>query len=465
MKYSASLPLIVAAATQAFVIPNEAITEQLALQQPEPVHDHDQWSSWLDNIPSMDDLRSSAEDTFSSAVDAVSDGAKSLIDSLPDFDFDFEITDFFSPSLEVERERPGKGHKGHHGHHGGEPHDGSNLTVYQAIHASKYSTKFAALVDEYPDLVQTLNSTKHNLTAFVPVDKAFEKIPEHHKKPSKEFIEKVLEYHVVPGFYSAKRVLVSHTLPTLVKEDALGGKAQRLRTSVSLFGVRVNFYSKVVVANIVVKNGVIHGIDSILVPPPPATRIIQLFPAKFSTLLLAAEKTGLAKDIGDVKTTGGTLFAPTNWAFEKLGPGANAFLFNTEKGLGYLKALLKYHTVANETLYSDEYYGRSDVDAETAQFHVDLPTLLDDKSLSIDIARWGGLIDIRINGFTHVSIQDGIAKDGVIQVVSSVLIPPHGGKGHESSSYVDGDEITVEELMERLEPFLEKEDKTFIGEL
>jgi hypothetical protein len=52
----------------------------------------------------------------------------------------------------------------------------------------------------------------------------------------------------------------------------------------------------------------------------------------------------------------------------------------------------------------------------------------------------------------------------VIQVVSSVLIPPHGGEGHETS-YVDGDEITVDELMERLEPFLEKEDKTFIGEL
>ncbi|KAK9773364.1 putative Fasciclin domain-containing protein [Seiridium cardinale] len=454
MRYTTLLPLA-AAVTQAFVIPNEVIAQQLALD-PEPAHD--EWS-WWDSIPSLDDLRSSAEDTFSSALDAVDAGSKSLLDSLPEFDF--EVPDFLSSSLE--REHPGKGRKGHHGHRG--HHGPSNLTIYQAIQFSKYSTKFAKLVDEYPDIVKALNSTKHNITAFVPTDKAFDKIPEHHKKPSKEFIEKVIEYHLVPGLYPAGRILASHTLPTAVKEDALGGKPQRLRVSIGLFGLRVNFYSKVVVANIFVKNGVIHGVDSILVPPPPAPRIISLFPQKFSTLLLAGEKTGLGKELHGLRSTGGTLFAPTNWAFEKLGPGANAFLFNTEKGLGYLKALLKYHTVVNETLYSDAYYGKEgsdDINTESSQNHIDLPTLLEDKNLSIDIARWGGFITFKINGFTRVSIQDAIAKDGVIQVLSSVLIPPHEHHGQ----YVDGQHIEVEELIERLEPFLEnKKEHLTVGEL
>jgi uncharacterized surface protein with fasciclin (FAS1) repeats len=176
-------------------------------------------------------------------------------------------------------------------------------------------------------------------------------------------------------------------------------------------------------------------------------------------------KTGLGKELHGLNTIGGTLFAPTNWAFEKLGPGANAFLFNTEKGLGYLKALLKYHIVVNETLYSDAYYGRdggSNVDTETSQYHIDLPTLLEEKSLSIDIARWAGFITFKINGFTQVSIQDGIAQDGVIQVVSSVLIPPHEHHG----AYVDGEEIEVEELIERLEPFLDnKKEPISVGEL
>ncbi|KAH6651877.1 Fasciclin domain-containing protein [Truncatella angustata] len=444
MRYTTILPFA-AAATWAFVIPNEVIADQIALET-EPIHD--EWS-WWDSVPSLGDLRSSAEDVSSTALNAVHDGAKSLVDSLPEIDF--EIPDFLITSWESEH--PGKGRKGHHGHHG--HHEASNLTVYQAIQESKYSTRFAKLVDEYPDIVKVLNSTHHNITAFIPTDKAFEKIPDHHKEPPKDFIEKVLEYHVVPGLYPAGRILASHTLPTLVKEDALGDKPQRLRVSIGLFGLRVNFYSKVVVANIFVKNGVIYGVDSILVPPPPAPRIISLFPQKFSTLLLAGEKTGLGKELhGLPKTTGGTIFAPTNWAFEKLGPGANAFLFNTEKGLGYLKALLKYHIVINETLYSDAYYGKddkSDVNSESAQYHIDLPTLLDEKSLSIDIARWGGFISFKINGFTRVSIQDGVAKDGVVQVLDSVLIPPHEHHG----DYIDGEEIEVEELVERLEPFLE----------
>jgi hypothetical protein len=68
-----------------------------------------------------------------------------------------------------------------------------------------------------------------------------------------------------------------------------------------------------------------------------------------------------------------------------------------------LTALLKYHVVANQTLYSDAFYKAKDVeekgchgreegevgeeDIPKGYFHVDLPTLLDEKSLSIDVAR------------------------------------------------------------------------------
>ncbi|KAI0130188.1 Fasciclin domain-containing protein [Xylariales sp. AK1849] len=446
MRYTTLLPF--AAAAAAFVIPDEVTAQRISLDA-RPSHDE---GSWWDSIPSLYDLRSSVEDTFSSAVDAFDASAKSFSDALPEIDV--TIPDFLPREHD---HHPGKGRKGHHGT--------SNLTVYQAIQKSKYSTKFAKLIDEYPDMVEALNSTSHNVTAFVPTDKAFEKIPEHHEKPSKEFIKKVLEYHIVPGLFTAGRVLVSHTLPTALKEEELGGNPQRLRVSVGLFGLRVNFYSKVVVANLFTTNGVIHGVDSILVPAPRAGKILSLFPSKFSTLLLAAEKTGLEKELHGLKTTGATFFSPTNWAFQKLGTHANAFLFNTEKGLGYLKALLKYHTVINETLYSDAYYGkdgRKDVDTSSGHYHVDLPTLLDDKSLSIDIARWGGFITVKINGFTRVSIQDAVSKDGVIHVVDSVLIPPHSHHG----KYIDGEEIEVEELVERLEPYLEnKKNEGLFGEL
>jgi len=119
-----------------------------------------------------------------------------------------------------------------------------------------------------------------------------------------------------------------------------------------------------------------------------------------------------------------------------------------------LKALMLYHAAENFTLYSDAYYppeGQSSI--PKSRFHVDLETGLRGKSLSIDVIRFGRMVDMRINGFNHVSIMDGIAKDGVIQVVPDVLIPPKTPGVFEESS----DQLTVEELKERLEPYV-KED-------
>lgn len=121
----------------------------------------------------------------------------------------------------------------------------SNLTIYETIKESPYTTKFAALVDEHESIVEILNSTKANYTLFVPTDEAFEHIP-HDKKPSKEFIEAILKYHIGEGLYPAGRILATHTIPTTLDEDWLGGQPQRLRSRVGLFGVKLNFYDKVI---------------------------------------------------------------------------------------------------------------------------------------------------------------------------------------------------------------------------
>jgi len=353
-------------------------------------------------------------------------------------------------------------HHPHHPPHHGKPrhphHGKPNLTVYELINTSKYTTKLAKLINGYPDLVEILNGTAANYTIFAPTDKAFEKIPKQHEKPNKELIRNVLAYHVSPDFYPAGRVLLSHTIPTSYGEERLGGEPQRLRLGLSLKGLTVNFYSHVVAANIFGTNGVIHGVDHILLPPPPALHIISLLPGEFSTLSLGLAKTGLESAIATAKHTGGTLFAPTNFAFKKLGPRINAFLFSSY-GEKYLKALLKYHIVANQTLYSDAFYNAKDIESSEIDsesfpkgvFHVDLPTLLHEHSLSIDVGRFGGLINIRINGYNDVAVQDGIASDGVIQIPRSVLIPPKSPGG---VAYM-GEDLTVEDLKERLEPFIE----------
>lgn len=86
-----------------------------------------------------------------------------------------------------------------------------------------------------------------------------------------------------------------------------------------------------------------------------ATDTVGFIPSVFSTFDLGLLKTGLFERLNKTSThTGGTFFVPTNSAFKKLGPCANAFLFS-RWGEKHLEALLKYHIVFNHTLYSDAY--------------------------------------------------------------------------------------------------------------
>lgn len=58
-----------------------------------------------------------------------------------------------------------------------------------------------------------------------------------------------------------------------------------------------------------------------------------------------------------------------------------------------------------------------------------------------------------------MSVQDGIAEDGVIHVVSDVIVPPKKLPGVAEVQYWSGEEeMTVEELKERLAPMMAKKD-------
>ncbi|RDW92536.1 FAS1-containing protein [Coleophoma crateriformis] len=467
MKLIHVLPL--AALTSAFVLPDEQMTSQMIIQPKEAS------KSILSKLPTLSDIKDSVKEIVEVSGNALdnafhaashyhekSKSSFSCFQSMTAFDVKGwlesgeYITDDFIDHEDEDHPHPPH-HRPDHPPHHKKPHHGHgkpNLTVYELIAKSKYTTKLAKLINEYPDLVETLNGTAANYTVFAPTDKAFAKIPKDHK-PSKEVIKKILAYHVSPDFYPAGRVLVTHTIPTALGEDTLGGEPQRLRVGLGLRGLTVNFYSRIIAVNIFGTNGVIHGVDSILLPPPPSLKIISLLPGDFSTLSLGLEKTGLFDAIKKAPHEGGTFFAPNNWAFKKLGTRANAFLFSSY-GEKYLKALLKYHVVANQTLYSDAFYKAKDAlasgELESAgipkgRFHIDLPTLLDDKSLAIDVVRFGGIIQIRINGFNHIAVQDGIARDGVIHVLSSILIPPKTPGG----AHYMGEEIEVEDLKERLD--------------
>jgi hypothetical protein len=75
----------------------------------------------------------------------------------------------------------------------------------------------------------------------------------------------------------------------------------------------------------------------------------------------------------------------------------------------------------------------------------------------VDIAHFHRLVTIKINGFTRVATSDVIAKDGTIHILHDVLIPP---KRPASTDFEEPQELTVDELVGRLDPYIDSQEST-----
>lgn len=136
----------------------------------------------------------------------------------------------------------------------------SNDLVETAVAAGQFKTLAAAL--EAADLIDALKGTGP-FTVFAPTDEAFAKLPagtvEALLKPeNKDKLKAVLMYHVVPGSVTADQVtkLDGRSVKTLQ------GSSLKVKTS---HGVKVD-NSNVTQTDIKASNGVIHVIDTVLMP-------------------------------------------------------------------------------------------------------------------------------------------------------------------------------------------------------
>jgi len=131
--------------------------------------------------------------------------------------------------------------------------------VDTAISAGTFSTLAAAL--EAGDLVGTLKADGP-YTVFAPNDDAFAKLPagtvESLLLPeNKDKLVAILTYHVVPGKVSAADVVTMQTAPTVNGDD--------LSIRVVDETVFIND-SRVVATDIGASNGVIHVVDTVILP-------------------------------------------------------------------------------------------------------------------------------------------------------------------------------------------------------
>ena len=130
--------------------------------------------------------------------------------------------------------------------------------VETALAANNFSTLVTAL--GAAGLIETLKSDGP-FTVFAPSDAAFAKVPQQTfaellQPENKNKLAAILTYHVVPGKITSHEVIEKNSATTLLGQDVRISRQD---------GVKIN-QAKLIVTDVEATNGVIHIIDSMLMP-------------------------------------------------------------------------------------------------------------------------------------------------------------------------------------------------------
>lgn len=289
--------------------------------------------------------------------------------------------------------------------------------VEAAIAAGSFSTLVAAV--EAAGLVETLQG-EGPFTVFAPTDAAFSALPagtvEQLLEDPTGALKDILLYHVIAGEVGVVDVL--NSIGTSV--NMVNGKP----LAISISGRQVVVGSAGFVAtDIKTSNGVIHVIDSVLLPPstsepapaaapepaPAASTLPDIVETavgagSFTTLVAAVQAAGLVETLQGEGPF--TVFAPTDDAFAALPAGTVESLLADPSGA--LTDILLYHVLSDKVL-AEDVVALDNTAVTTVNGDYFVVRLSDG--------------NVKINDATVVT-TDIETSNGVIHVIDSVLIPP-----------------------------------------
>ena len=271
-----------------------------------------------------------------------------------------------------------------------------------AVEDGRFETLVAAL--QAADLVSTL-SGEGPFTVFAPTDDAFAALPDGVVAGLLEDIPsltEVLTYHVVSGTVLAETVVGLTSAATLQGEEVT---IEVIDGTVKIDGATV------LITDIIGSNGVIHVIDSVILPTeiaaslssPEVTKTIvdiAVEDGRFETLVAALQAADLVSTLSGEGPF--TVFAPTDDAFAALPEGT---VDNLLADIPALTNVLTYHVVAGSVL-AEQVAGLSS--AKTLQ------------GSDVGVSVMGGNVII---DNAMVVIADIIGSNGVIHVIDKVLLP------------------------------------------
>ncbi|MCC5840811.1 MAG: fasciclin domain-containing protein [Opitutales bacterium] len=272
--------------------------------------------------------------------------------------------------------------------------------------AGSFRSLLAAL--EAADLAETI-ATGGPFTVFAPTDLAFAALDPTTLNflltEDTDTLSEILLYHVVSGELSSEDLLltgegvfrgqkIDFFLPTLGGSD--------LALQVTPFGITINGSANVIVPDVAASNGIVHVIDSVLMPPGSVVDVAVAGP--FETLVSLVATAGLVETLSGEGPF--TVFAPTEEAFAALDPATVEFLLSPE-GRETLTGILTYHVVPGKVYASEVPLNQAvdTVNGASVQFSV------------------GGMGNLRINEANIVSTNI-LANNGVIHVIDAVILPP-----------------------------------------
>ncbi len=261
-------------------------------------------------------------------------------------------------------------------------------------------------------------------TVFAPTDAAFAKLGnatvDNLLKNDTATLKKILTYHVVAGEIMAKNLTNGMKLQTV--------EGQNVTVTINQTGTYIN-NAKVIMTDVPACNGVIHVIDTVLIPPAqptllPATPVAPSTPTNATTCIPMTSQMTIAETAvangnftklvaalqaaGLVDALNGpgpfTVFAPTDAAFAKLDPSLLNKLLTQDTAT--LKSILLYHVVPGCFPSSSLTNGECLKTLEGQGIQI---TIMDGKVFANN---------------AQVVVADIHCSNGIIHVIDTVLIPP-----------------------------------------
>ncbi len=262
-------------------------------------------------------------------------------------------------------------------------------------------------------LVPALSSSSASLTVFAPTDAAFATLATRLGFASANAmvaaldgptLAKILQYHVLPTKKLAADLAAGGASQATLY--TFGGSAATLGINTSS-GVKITDavlnQATVTTANVAASNGVIHVIDTVLVPPG-VLNVVQMAQANpvFSTLVGAVVSANLQGALADPAAQL-TVFAPTNDAFAAIASTV-ATLTPTQ-----LSTVLTYHVLGSEVLAANIPFGTpvTTLSGQTITINAGTPPTITDTTATP----------------AQIVATDVRASNGVIHVIGKVLIP------------------------------------------